>query len=463
MTTELLNMPVAQVMASYAAKALSPLDMTVAALDRIRDLNPRLNALCLVDEKGALAAARAADKRWRAGKPKGLLDGVPVTVKDWFHVKGWPTRYGSVLSSSAPQAEDSPCVARLRETGAVFLGKTTLPEYGHKGVTDSPLTGITRNPWDDNKTSGGSSGGAAVCAATGMGLLHLGSDAGGSVRIPASFCGVAAFKPSPGIVPSYPPSLFSTLSAIGPIARSIEDCAWMMNVIAGADARDWHALPLEKPDFTEGITQNPRGLKIAYAATINDVRMNRDVAAVMAAQVKHLRTLGRVTEIKLDVPDIVDVFNAHWMAVAAHMLKGYKAAQRKKTDPRLLHWAARGEAMALQDYLDAERARMDIGACFKSLLDEYDILVTPTTAMTAFDAGCDMPRGKNGKLWDDWTPFTYGANLAKLPAASIPAGLTPNGLPVGMQIMGGYLKDNLVLQAAAALERLIDFKHWSPT
>lgn len=463
MSIELLNMRTADVVAAYAERSLSPLDMTVAALDRIRDINPALNALCLVDEKGALAAARAADKRWRAGKPKGLLDGVPVTIKDWFHVKGWPTRYGSALSSSSPQGEDSPCVARLREAGAVFLGKTTLPEYGHKGVTDSPLTGITRNPWDDTKTSGGSSGGAAVCAATGMGLLHLGSDAGGSVRIPASFCGVAAFKPSPGIVPSYPPSLFSTLSAIGPLARSIADCAWMMNVIAGADARDWHALPLEKPDFTDGLTQNPRGLKIAYAPAINDVHMNRDVAAVMAAQVKHLRKLGRVTEIKLDVPDIVAVFNAHWMAVASQMLKGYKTAQRKKTDPRLLHWAARGDAMSLQDYLAAERARMDIGAYFKSLLDEYDILVTPTTAMTAFDAGCDMPRGKNGKLWDDWTPFTYGANLAKLPAASIPAGLTPAGMPVGMQIMAGYLKDNLVLQSAAALERLIGFKNWSPT
>jgi aspartyl-tRNA(Asn)/glutamyl-tRNA(Gln) amidotransferase subunit A len=156
----------------------------------------------------------------------------------------------------------------------------------------------------------------------------------------------------------------------------------------------------------------------------------------------------------------VDVFNKHWMAVAAHMLKGYTAAQKKKTDPRLVHWAARGEKLPLHDYLVAERARMAIGEYFKSLLDEYEILVTPTTAMTAFDTGSNMPRGKNGALWDDWTPFTYGANLARLPAASIPAGLSKDGLPVGMQIMAGYLKDTLALRAAAALETKIAFIPW---
>ena len=451
----------------YRRRQISPLDVTVAALDRIRDLNPQLNAFCLVDEKAAIAAARASARRFRAGKPAGLLDGVPVTAKDWFHVKGWPTRFGSRLSSSAPQKEDSPAVARLREAGAVFLGKTTLPEYGHKGVTDSPLCGITRNPWDTRKTSGGSSGGGAVAAACGMGVLHMGSDAGGSVRIPASFCGVAAFKPSPGIVPSYPPSLFSTLSAIGPIARRIGDCALMLDVIAAPDAKgrtpDWHALPLAPPSFAEALERPLPKLKIAYAPQINNIKMNRDVAAVMDAQMKHLRALGRVDVIRLDMPDIIDVFNKHWMAVAAHMLRGYTPAQKKKTDPRLAHWAARGEKLALHDYLAAERARMDIGAAFKALLDDYDILVTPTTAMTAFDAGSNMPKDAQGRPWEDWTPFTYGANLARLPAASIPAGLSAAGLPVGLQIMAGYLKDVLVLQAAHALEQKIAFDGWSMT
>jgi aspartyl-tRNA(Asn)/glutamyl-tRNA(Gln) amidotransferase subunit A len=466
MTRDLCALTAAELLSLYAARALSPLDVTVAVVDRIRDHNPRLNALCLVDEKSAIAAAKASDKRWRAGRPLGALDGVPVTVKDWFHVTGWPTRFGSRLSSAVPQKADSPAVARLREAGAVFIGKTTLPEYGHKGVTDSPLYGITRNPWDKTKTSGGSSGGGAVAAAVGMGALHIGSDAGGSVRIPASFCGVAAFKPSPGIVPSFPPSLFSTLSAIGPMARSIRDCALLLDVIAAPDAKgrtpDWHALPLEKPFFADVIDAPLPKLKIAFAPQINDVKMNRDVAVVIDAQLAHLRKLGRVDIVRLDVPDIIDVFNKHWMAVASHMLAGYTPAQKKKTDPRLLHWAARGDQLPLHDYLAAERARMDIGAYFKSLLDDYDILVTPTTAMAAFDAGSNMPKNAKGKPWEDWTPFTYGANLAKLPAASIPAGLTAAGLPVGLQIMAGYLKDALVLQAAHALEQKIAFEGWSP-
>lgn len=463
---DLPSLDAGQLLDLYAAGDLSPLDVTVAVLDRIRDQNPRLNAFCLVDEKAAIAAARASSRRWRAGRPQGVLDGVPVSVKDWFHVRGWPTRFGSRLSSAMPQEQDSLPVARLRAAGAIFLGKTTLPEYGHKGVTDSPLCGITRNPWDDTKTSGGSSGGAAAAAAAGMGVLHLGSDAGGSVRIPASFCGVAAFKPSPGIVPSYPPSLFSTLSAVGPMARRIADCALMLDVIAdtGPDGTtpDWHALPLEKPQFSAGIDTPPRKLKIAYAPQINDVKMTRDVAVVMEDNIAHLRTLGTVDVIALDVPDIIDVFNKHWMAVAAHMLKGYTLAQKKQTDPRLVDWARRGEKLSLHDYLSAERARMDIGAYFKTLLDKYDVLVTPTTAMAAFDAGINMPRDAKGNLWDDWTPFTYGANLARLPAATIPAGLTAAGLPVGLQIMSGYLKDALVLGFAAALEKKIDFEPWSP-
>lgn len=462
---DLCSLTAADLLSLYAEGALSPLDVTVSMLDRIRDHNPRLNALCLVDEKAAIAAAKASATRWRGGKPQGALDGVPVTVKDWFHVAGWPTRFGSRLSSAAPQKSDSPAVARLREAGAVFIGKTTLPEYGHKGVTDSPLNGITRNPWDDTKTSGGSSGGGAVAAASGMGALHIGSDAGGSVRIPASFCGVAAFKPSPGIVPSYPPSLFSTLSAVGPLARSIRDCALMLDVIAAPDAKgrtpDWHALPLVPPAFAEALEMPLPKLKIAYAPQINDIKMNRDVAAVIDAQLVHLRKLGRVDVIRLDVPDIIDVFNKHWMSVASHMLSGYTAAQKKKTDPRLVHWAARGDKLGLHGYLAAERARMDIGGYFKSLLDDYDILVTPTTAMAAFDVGSNMPKDARGQPWEDWTPFTYGANLARLPAASIPAGLTAAGLPVGLQIMAGYLKDTLVLQVAHALEQKIAFEGWS--
>ena len=457
MSQDLLSLPLRRLLSAYRLRKISPVELTKAALARIAACNGDLNALCLVDGKKALAMARAAEKRYAAGGEIPLLCGVPVTIKDWFHVKGWPTRFGSLLSDAAPQTADSPLVARLREAGAVFLGKTTLPEYGHKGVTDSPLYGITRNPWHPGKTSGGSSGGAAAAAAAGMGFLHVGSDAGGSGRIPASFCGVVGFKPSPGLVPSWPPSLFSTLSAIGPLTRCVEDAAFALDVMTAPDVRDWHALPVEKPSFVRALKKPLHKLKIAYAPTVNDVRMNDDVAAVMNKQVRLLQRFGTVEEIHLDVPDLVDVFNKHWMAVASYMIAGYAAAQKKKTDPRLLHWAARGDALSLHDYLAAERARMDIGAYFKSILDRYDILVTPTTAMTAFETGTNMPRGRDGKPWEDWTPFTYPANLAKLPAASLPVGLTRDGLPVGMQVMSGYLKDVALLRVCYHIEREIGF------
>lgn len=456
MSTDPLSLPLAGLLQAYRSQKLSPVAVTKAALARITALNGDLNALCHVDAKKALATARRAEKQYAAGDAPPLA-GVPVTVKDWFHVKGWPTRFGSRLSSDAAQGDDSPLVARLRDAGAVFLGKTTLPEYGHKGVTDSPLDGITRNPWNRDKTSGGSSGGAAVAAATGMGFLHFGSDAGGSVRIPASFCGVFGFKPSPGMVPSWPPSLFSTLSAAGPLTRCVADAALALDVITQTDGRDWHALPIAKPSFARSLKKPMRKLKIAYAESINDIRMNDDVAKVMREKIKILSRFGTVEKMHLDVPEIIDVFNKHWMAVASYMVADYSAAQKKKIDPRLLHWAARGDKLKLHDYLAAERVRMDIGAYFKNILDRFDVLVTPTTAMTAFDTGTNMPKNKQGKPWEDWTPFTYPANLAKLPAASLPAGVTAAGLPVGMQVMSGYLKDVALMQFCYQLEQAIGF------
>jgi aspartyl-tRNA(Asn)/glutamyl-tRNA(Gln) amidotransferase subunit A len=453
-------MPVSALLKLYEKKQLSPVEVTQAALKQALKYNPAMNALCFMEESAALHQARVSEKRWAKGTPKGILEGIPVTVKDWFDVKGWPTRMGSKISSPLPARDDSPPVARLREAGAVFMGKTTLPEFGHKGVTDSLLTGITRNPWDVRKTCGGSSGGAAVAAATGMAHLNLGSDAGGSIRIPASFSGVFGFKPSPGLVPSWPPSLFSTLSAAGPLTRCVEDAAVMLDVLTGHDHRDWHALPLPPPRFMATLSAKIPALRIAYAPSINGIAATPAVRAVLDEKAKVLQQLGTVDEIRLEAPGLIDVFNKHWMAVAAHIVKDMPARLRKDMDPRMQHWAARGQSLHLNDYLDAERLRMDIGAYFKDILTSYDILVTPATAMCAFDAGVNMPEDAGGKPWDDWTPFTYPANLARLPAASLPAGLTKTGLPVGMQVMSGYLNDTLLMQVCHRLEKALAFTPW---
>ena len=462
MSASVLHLPVADILKLYEKKRLSPVEVTQACLKQVLKYNPVLNALCHMDERLALHQAKAAEKRWAKGAPLGLIDGIPVTLKDTVNVKGWPTRVGSKTTSALPQRDDSPQVARLRESGAVFIGKTTTPEFGHKGVTDSPLTGVTRNPWNIHKTPGGSSGGAAVAAATGMAFLNLGSDAGGSLRIPASFTGVFGFKPSPGLVAAWPPSLFSTLSASGPMTRRAADAAFMLDVITQQDFRDWHNLPLPAQNFSKNL-KSPGKLKIAYATSINGVQALPGVKEVLDQKLPVLKKLGNVDEIRLDAPGLIDTFNKHWMAVASYLVAGIPEKQRKNMDPRLLNWASRGDGMTLQDYLEAERARMDIGEYFKGLLTTYDILVTPTTAMTAFDTGVNMPMGARGKPWDDWTPFTYPANLAKLPAASLPAGMTKDGLPVGIQVMAGYLKDVQLLQACVALEEGLSFTPWLET
>lgn len=463
MTTSIPQLPIREVLSLYQRRKLSPVEVTQACLKQILKYNPALNAFSFLDEKQVLRQARQSEARWMKDQPAGSLDGIPATIKDWFHHKGWPTRYGSTLSGTYKQPEDSPPVARLREQGAIFIGKTTLPEYGHKGVTHSPLTGITRNPWNMDKTPGGSSGGAAVAAATGMAFLNLGSDAGGSIRIPASFSGVFGFKPSPGLVPSWPGSLFSTLSSAGPLVRCVDDAALMLDVLTQPDNRDWHALPLPPMHFAAALKKKMPRLRIAYATSINGVSATPGVLEALKKARKILGSLGDVDDITLNAPHMTDIFNKHWSAAAAHTVAQFNAREKKKLDPRFLHWAAKGDTLPLQAYLQAERDRMVIGEYFKGLLDTYDILVTPTTAMTAFNVGVDMPTGDKGKLWDDWTPFTYPANLAKLPAASLPAGMDKDGLPVGLQIMSGFLKDTLALQAAKRLEEELSFKPWLAT
>lgn len=454
------QLPIQEILSLYQRRKLSPVEVMETCLKQVLKYNPAMNAFSFLDEKQALRQARGSERRWMRNEPAGSLDGIPTTIKDWFHCKGWPTRYGSTVSSPLKQPEDSPPVARLREQGAIFIGKTTLPEYGHKGVTDSALSGITRNPWNIAKTPGGSSGGAAVAAATGMGLLHLGSDAGGSIRIAASFSGVFGFKPSPGLVPNWPPSLFSTLSAAGPLVRNVNDAALMLDVLTLPDGRDWHALPLPPPNFTAVLKKTLPKLRIAYAVSVNGINATPEVLARLAKARQILETLGTVDEVTLNAPHLIDVFNKHWSAVASFSVAQFNQRDKKKLDPRLQHWAARGDALSLHEYLQAERERMTIGEYFKNLLDTYDVLITPTTAMVSFDVGVNMPMNDKGKPWDDWTPFTYPANLAKLPAASLPAGLSSAGLPVGVQVMGGFLKDALVLQVAQRLEEEISFTPW---
>ena len=253
----------------YRRKQLSPVETTQAVLDRIERFDPAVNAFCLVDRDQALQSARASEARWQRGAPAGLLDGIPATIKDLVLTRGWPTLRGS-LAIARDQAwdVDAPATARLREQGAVLIGKTTTPEFGWKAVTDSALTGITRNPWDTSKTPGGSSGGAAAACALGMGALHIGTDGGGSIRIPASFSGIFGLKPSFGRVPAWPLSPFGTVAHLGPMTRTVSDAALMLNVLALPDRRDWFALPYDSRDYQIGLEDGVGGLRVAFSPTL---------------------------------------------------------------------------------------------------------------------------------------------------------------------------------------------------
>ncbi|MEA3193633.1 MAG: aspartyl-tRNA(Asn)/glutamyl-tRNA(Gln) amidotransferase subunit [Betaproteobacteria bacterium] len=449
MSSDLCALTATDLLDGYRKHQLSPVEVARAVLDRIEKLNPKLNAFCLVSDK-ALDDAKASEARWMAGQPRGLLDGVPVSIKDLLLTKGWPTLRGSkTVDAKGPWNDDAPAVARLREHGAVLLGKTTTPEFGWKGVTDSPLTGVTRNPWNPAKTPGGSSGGAVAAVASGMGPLAVGTDGGGSIRIPCSFTGLFGIKPSFGRVPAWPLSPFGTVAHVGPITHSVADAALMLNVLAQPDARDWHALPYEARDWRTGLEHGVRGLRIAFSPDLGYAKVDAEVAALVKKAVKVFADLGAKVEEKnpgFENPD--PIFRTHWFSGAAYLLKGVK--NHELIDPGLREVAALGEKISAHEVLDAHMKRGALGAHMNQFHRDYDLLITPTLSVPAFDAGKEFPEGV--KRWIDWTPFSFPFNLTQQPAASIPCGLTKDGLPVGLHIVGPRYNDALVLRAARAFE-----------
>ena len=438
----------------YRRKTLSPVEATKAVLARIAALNPSLNAFLLVDEEAALGAARASEARWMKGAPQGLVDGVPATVKDIMIARGWPTLRGSkTVRRDQPWDEDAPMVARLREHGAVLIGKTTTPEFGWKAIGDSPLTGITRNPWNRERTPGGSSAGAAVAAATGMGPLHLASDGGGSIRIPSSFTGVFGIKPTYGLVASSPPSPFAVVSHIGPMTRTVADAALMLSVIAGWDPRDPYALPPAKRDYRGGLDGGIKGLRFAYSPTLGYAKVDPEVARLVEAAVRALEALGAHVE-RAD-PGFAsprDTFWTLWSASCAKVLATMDATQRALVDPGLQVAAERGARVSAVDLVNAEGERAQLMQKTNAFLARYDVLLTPTVAVPALPVGQDLNDPGSEEVWIDWTPFSYPFNMSHQPAANIPCGFTSVGLPVGLQAVAALDRDALVLRVARAYE-----------
>jgi aspartyl-tRNA(Asn)/glutamyl-tRNA(Gln) amidotransferase subunit A len=459
MSDDLLKLSATDLVAAYRSGATSPVEAVRAVLDRISALDPVFNAFCVLDEEGALREARASERRWQRGSPAGAVDGVPVTVKDLILARGWPTRRGSrTIDPAQPWEEDGPPVARMREQGAVLLGKTTTPEFGWKGVTDSPLTGTTLNPWDATLTPGGSSGGAAVCAALGMGPLHIGTDGGGSIRIPAAFCGVFGFKPTWGLVPVHPHSPAGTLWHQGPITRTVDDAALMLEVISRPDSRDWSSVPHATP-WLAGLDEGIRGWRIAYSRTLGYANVDPGVAAVAERSLRIFEDLGATVEaIDLHLSDPIEMMQPLWSIALALAVAPLGPEQRALVDPPLLALAEPGFALTAVEYRRIEREREAFGRRMNGLHATYDLLVTPQMPITAFAAGHEVPPDGSRQRWWEWSPFTYPFNLTQQPAASVPCGLAEDGLPVALQLVGPKFGDARVLRAARAFETAAPFR-----
>jgi len=460
--TDLAWLTATELVAAYRDGSVSPVEATRAALTAIDAGNVDVNAFVLVDPDEAMAAAERSAARWRSGRVLGPADGVPTSIKDLLYTRGWPTLRGSsLIDERGPWTEDAPAVARLRETGAVLLGKTTTPEFGWKGVTDSLRYGATGNPWDSALTSGGSSGGSAAAVALGMGPWSVGTDGGGSLRIPAAFTGTVTIKPTYGLVPVWPASPFGTLSHAGPITRSVADAALMPDVLTGSDPRDWSALPTPTASFLDGLDGGVRGLRIAYSPDLGYVRNDPQVEAAVRAAMAVLADAGaHVEQADPGFADPVDAFHVLWFAGAAKVWQTYAADAVRRVDPGLRRIVARAGAISTADYLDATALRVDLGVRMGRFHQTHDLLVTPTLPITAFPKGRDVPDGWHSADWTSWTPYTYPFNMTQQPAASVPCGFTSSGLPVGLQIVGPRHADRLVLRAARAYERATD---WTAT
>lgn len=448
----------------YRRRTISPVEATDAALAAIKTYDPQVNAFVLVDPDGASASAEASERRWAAGRPLGPLDGVPMSIKDIFLTERWPTLRGSrLIDEAGPWKEDAPAVARLRSSGAVFLGKTTTPEYAWKGVTDSPRYGPTGNPWDAAQHAGGSSGGSAAAVGLGMGAVSIGTDGGGSVRIPAAFTGTTALKPTYGLVPMYPPSPFGTLSHVGPMTRSVADVALLMDVITGFDARDWSAMPTPTGSFRHGLTDPIAGLKIAFSPTLGYGTNDTSVEDAVRAAVAVLAGAGaEVTEVDPGIEDPIEAFQTLWFAGAAKVLQGHDH-ELDQVDPGLVEIVERGRSLTASDYLDATAVRMDLGIRMGRFHTGYDLLITPTMPIPAFPTELQAPEGWPSTLWITWTPYSYPFNMTQQPALSVPCGFTTSGLPVGLQIVGPRHADRLVLRAGQAFQDRTDWHTRVPT
>ena len=453
--TDLCYASATELVSLIRTKVLSPVELMEALLARIERVNPIVNAYCTITADRAMDEARRAEAAVMSGEPLGALHGVPVSIKDLAFTKGVRAMSGSFIFEHRVPDEDAPFVRRLREAGAIVIGKTTSPEFGWKALGDSPLTGHTRNPWNPAMTPGGSSAGAAAATAAGLGPLAQGSDGAGSIRIPAGFCGIYGLKPSYGRVPMWPVSNDDYGSHTGPMTRTVADAALMLAAMAGPDEWDRTSLEARPADYAGELDRGVKGLRVAYSRDLGGLQVDAEVAALVDAAARVFETIGAsVEEVKPGFADTSPLIRRLWSAHMAGNRARYLEEWRDRMDPGLVACIESGLPLTAVDYVEARAEKLAFWDTVRPLFERYDLLLTPTLSVAAFPVERLNPAHYPQHAWDwfPWASFSYPFNLTQQPAASVPAGFTAAGLPVGLQIVGRRFADLTVLQASAAFE-----------
>ena len=453
--TALHDLPAQDLLAAYRQRTLSPVEVTQAVLAHMERWEPHIRATYLLRPEHALAQARQSEARWQRGEPQGLLDGVPVTIKENIATQGDPTPLGTAAVPLVPAAADAPPAARLREAGAVMVAKTTMPDYGMLSSGLSSFHPLSRNPWDVSKGPGGSSAGAGAAAAAGYGPLHIGTDIGGSLRLPASWCGIFSLKPSLGRIPIDPPY---TGRAAGPMTRTVQDAALMMQVLSQPDARDSMSLPYQPiawGEYDQGV-QRLRGLRLGL---LLDAGCGLPVEDEVRAAVEHAARLFEQAGAQVSLMQpfmtqaMLDGMDHFWRMRSYTDLQALPEAQRAKVLPYIRAWAESAAGMTGPQVFQASQQFHTTRVATVKACSGFDYVLSPVAPMPAFAA--ELPSPTNDPLRPlEHIGFTVPFNMSEQPAASVNCGYTASGLPIGLQIAGARFDDLGVLQVAHAFEQI---------
>jgi aspartyl-tRNA(Asn)/glutamyl-tRNA(Gln) amidotransferase subunit A len=452
-SAEIGYMPATAMAQAIRSKALSPVEIVEAVLDRIERFNPALNAFVTVTRDSALAQAREAEQAVMRGDTLPPLHGIPISLKDSMATAGVLTTLGSKLFATSVPTEDAPLVERIKRSGGIMVGKTTMPEFAWKAVTDSPLQGITRNPWNPDYSPGGSSGGASAQVAGGMGPLAAGTDGGGSIRVPASFSGIYGIKPSFGRIPVYPSSAFDALSHPGPLTRTVADAALFLSVVAGPHPADRMSLEGPPRDYAMLLARSMKGLRVAWCPSFGRAPDPIVLEVTRTAALEFEELGATVEETAAEFGDSTELYRVILQIGAAASIDSFLPARRADLDQGLVNFAEGARRLSALDFAKAQVERNHFYDRVRRFFERFDLLLTPTVPILPLKAGTSSDKpGSLGEDWIEWSPYTFPFNLTHLPAASVPAGWSPDGLPIGLQIVGRRFEDLAVLQASAAFE-----------